>query len=171
MRLLVTRPEPAGARTAARLRALGHDVILMPVLRVELVPNPELGDGPFGALILTSANAVQALALAQHKRLSELQILPAYTVGRRTAEVARALGFAPISADGNQEDLVALIASHFRTGAPLLYVAGQDRTGDLGAALAAVGVEVRTVVAYRAVPVSEFAQDVAGAFRAGGVDG
>jgi len=169
MRLLVTRPEPAGARTAARLRALGHDVILMPVLRVELVPNPELGGGSFGALILTSANAVQALA--QHKRLSELQILPAYTVGRRTAEAARALGFAPISADGNQEDLVSLFASQFRTDAPLLHVAGQDRTGDLGAALAAVGVEVHTVVAYRAVPVSEFAQDVAGAFRAGGVDG
>src|SRR5712672_914868 len=106
MRLLVTRPEPAGARTAARLRALGHDVILMPVLRVELVPNPELGDGPFGALILTSANAVQALA--QHRRLSELQILPAYAVGRRTAEAARAHGFAPISSDGNQEDLVTL---------------------------------------------------------------
>ena len=169
MRLLVTRPEPAGARTAVRLRAFGHDVTVMPVLRVEFVPDPELGDGSFGALILTSANAAQALA--QHKRLSELQTLPAYTVGRRTAEAARALGFTPISADGNQEDLVALIASHSRTGAPLLYVAGQDRTGDLGTALAAIGVEVRTVVAYRAVSVSEFAADVARAFRAGQVDG
>ena len=64
MRLLVTRPEPAGGRTAVRLRALGHYVILVPVLRVELVPNPELGDGSFGGLILTSANAVQALAQA-----------------------------------------------------------------------------------------------------------
>src|SRR5437763_12493241 len=119
MRLLVTRPEPAGARTAARLRALGHDVLLMPVLRIEFIANPELGSGSFGALILTSAKAVEALA--QFQRLGELRTLPAYTVGRRTAEAARAVGFAPISADGNQEDLVALIASHFRTGAPLLY--------------------------------------------------
>ena len=91
MRLLVTRPEPAGARTATKLRAAGHDVILMSVLQVEFVPHPEFGDGPFDALVLTSANAVQALA--RHKRLSELQNLPVYTVGRRTAAAARLLGF------------------------------------------------------------------------------
>src|SRR5258706_13702250 len=106
MRLLVTRPEPAAARTAARLRACGHDVILMSVLQIEFVSDPDLGGGSFDALVLTSANAVQALA--RHKRLGDLQTLPVYTVGRRTAEAARALGFAPISADGNQHDLAAL---------------------------------------------------------------
>src|SRR5438045_1827017 len=110
MRLLVTRPEPAGARTAARLRASVHDVLVTPVLQIEFVPDPEFGDAPFGALVLTSANAVAALA--QHKRLRELRTLPAYTVGRRTAEAIRTLGFTPVSADGNQDDLVALIGAH-----------------------------------------------------------
>ena len=169
MHLLLTRPEGAGARTAAKLRAQGHDVILMPVLLIELIANPDLGCGPFGALILTSANAVQALAL--HERLSELQTLPAYTVGRRTAEAARALGFAPLSADGNQDDLVALIGSKLRSRAPLLYLAGQDRTGDLGAMLAAKGIAVRTVVAYRAMAVPELAEDAVRAFRTGQMGG
>ena len=35
MRLLVTRPLPAGAATAERLRALGHDVTLAPLMATE----------------------------------------------------------------------------------------------------------------------------------------
>ena len=37
MRLLVTRPEPDGERTAAKLRARGCEVMLAPLLRVETV--------------------------------------------------------------------------------------------------------------------------------------
>src|SRR4051794_34173977 len=36
-RLLVARPEPDGARTAAALRAGGHEVVLAPLLRIELL--------------------------------------------------------------------------------------------------------------------------------------
>ena len=35
MRLLVTRPEPDNERTAAALRALGHEVMLAPLLAIE----------------------------------------------------------------------------------------------------------------------------------------
>jgi uroporphyrinogen-III synthase len=44
MRLLVTRPEPDGERTAARLCAHGCEVMLSPLLRVEAVA-ADLGDG------------------------------------------------------------------------------------------------------------------------------
>ena len=37
MRLLVTRPEPDNERTAAALRAQGHEVVLAPLLRIEAV--------------------------------------------------------------------------------------------------------------------------------------
>ena len=37
MRLLVTRPEGDGERTAATLRGRGHEVLLVPMLRVEAV--------------------------------------------------------------------------------------------------------------------------------------
>ena len=43
MRLLVTRPEPDNERTAAALRAQGHEVMLAPLLRIEAVPDADLG--------------------------------------------------------------------------------------------------------------------------------
>ena len=169
MRLLVTRPEPAGARTADKLRARGHDVIVMPVLQIEFIPDPELGSKSFDALVATSVNGVQALA--RHAKLSELQTLPVYTVGRRTAEAARALGITPISADGNQDDLVGLIGVRSKAGASLLYFAGQDRSGDLGAALAPKGLNVHTIVAYRAAAVRNFSATVVQSFAGGQIDG
>lgn len=170
MRLLVTRPEPAAARTAANLRARGHDVLLAPVLRIACVADAELGHGPFGAVVLTSANAVRALA--QHRRRAELQSLPAFVVGRRTADAARGLGFGDvISADGNQQDLVRLVGARDRGGGLLLYLAGEHRMGDLGAALAAIGLQVRTVVIYRAVPADALPAEVVAALAAGQVDG
>src|SRR5438045_2393060 len=105
MRLIVTRPEPDGARTAARLRARGHDIELVPLLRIEPIQDADLGAGPFAALLMTSANALSSVA--SHGRIAELRSVPVFTVGGRTAEAARAADFPDvISADGNQRDLV-----------------------------------------------------------------
>jgi len=61
MRLLVTRPEPESARTAAALRQRGHAVIEAPMLRIAPVPDVVLGPGPWVAVALTSINAVAAV--------------------------------------------------------------------------------------------------------------
>src|SRR6516165_3443045 len=61
VRLLVTRPEPDGERTAAVLRARGHDVVLAALLQVEAIADAQLGSGPWSALIVTSANALRAI--------------------------------------------------------------------------------------------------------------
>ena len=84
MRVLVTRPEPDGERTAAKLRARGAEVLLAPLLQIEPFRDVALGNGPWVALALTSANAVPAIT--QHPRRGELLALPAYVVGQRTAE-------------------------------------------------------------------------------------
>src|SRR5579864_8514480 len=99
MRLLVTRPEPDGERTAALLRARGHEVLTLPMLRIEPIADAALGHGPWAAVLFTSTNAVRALAA--HPRFGELVGLPAYAVGARTQAAAAAAGFAPVrSADG-----------------------------------------------------------------------
>ena len=90
MRLLVTRPEPDGERTAQALRARGHDVVLAPLLRTENDRDFVLPDRAFSAVVLTSANA--ARAIAEHPGRAQLTALTAFTVGRRTAEAARAVG-------------------------------------------------------------------------------
>lgn len=166
MRLLVTRPEPDGERTAAALRERGHDVVVAPLLRVETIAC-ELPDGPFGAVVMTSANAARAVAV--HPRRGELVALPAFTVGRQTADVARAAGFRVVhSADGDQRDLVALLRVRAAGGLqPLLYLAGEDRAGDLAAA----GVPVVAVTIYRAVKVERFPAALAAAVVQGALDG
>jgi uroporphyrinogen-III synthase len=171
VRLLVTRPEPEAERTAAALARAGHEVLRAPMLRVEPVAPVDLGRGPWAAVALTSANA--ARVLAQHPRKIEVVSLPAFAVGRHTAEAARAVGFARVeSADGNFEDLVRLLAQRRADIAgPLLYPAGEDRAGDLAAALAGWGLQVALVVVYRTVPVEKFPEEVNVALRTGAVEG
>ena len=173
MRLLVTRPEPDGERTAAALRTRGHDVLLAPLLRVEAVADADLGHGPlrdnWTGVVITSANA--ARAIASHPRRAELVKLPLFAVGRRSAEAARAAGFGTVtSADGDARDLVRLLGGR-GAGAPLLHLAGEDRAVDLAAALAAHNVPVRTVAVYRTVKAAAFPPPVRAALAAGQLDG
>lgn len=157
MRILLTRPEPDGLRSAARLRARGHDVILAPLMRGETLQADF--DGPFAAVLMTSANA--ARAAAEHPRFAELSRLPAVTVGDHSAEVARAAGFAAVtSAQGALDDLVRLAAARF-ANARVLYLAGEDRAGDLAAELARHGISVETAVIYRAVAATALPPEAA----------
>jgi len=170
LRLVVTRPEPDGARTAAALRARGHAVMLAPLLAIAPEAEADLGPEPWGGVLITSANA--ARAVAAHPRRGELLGLPLFAVGRRSAEAARAAGFAEVvSADGDAADLARLVVARDRTPQPLLYLAGEDRAGDLGGALAAQGVATRTVVVYRAVIATALPDDVKDALAAGEIDG
>ena len=149
MRLLVMRPEPDATRTAQALRRRGHEALVAPLLSTQTVEADFAG--PYGAVLLTSANA--ARALTAHTRVAELTRVPAFTVGARSAEAAHAAGFGDVaSADGALGDLVRLVAARFAgSRMRLLYLAGEDRAGDLAGELAARGVAVDTVVIYRAV--------------------
>ena len=168
MRLLVTRPEPDGARTGSALRARGHAVLLAPLLRLEAV-DADIADAPYGGVVMTSANA--ARAIASHSRHAALAALPVFAVGRRSAEAARAAGFCDVrSADGDKADLVALLREEYQAQrGPLLYLAGEDRAGEFD--LAASGAEVVTAVVYRAVAAEKFPDAVAAALAAGALDG
>jgi len=166
VRLLVTRPGSDGARTAALLRARGHEVVLAPLLRIESV-DFELPDKAWSAVVMTSANA--ARAVADHPRRETITALEVFTVGRHTAEAARAAGFRTVhSADGDKDDLADLLRACLgEHSAPLLYLAGEERAGDL----AVGGAPIVTVVAYRAVKAERFAPAVAAALGQGALDG
>jgi uroporphyrinogen-III synthase len=168
VRILVTRPQPDGARTAAALRERGHEVLIASVLQIEPV-TAVLPDMRFSAVILTSANA--ARALAAHPARARLTGLPVFAVGHRSAAAARTFGFTDVrSAGGDQSDLAGLIGVQ-RLDGPLLYLAGEDRAGDLGSALAAHGCDVHTLVIYRAVKAEGLPDEIAGALREGRIDG
>ena len=168
VRVLVTRPEPDAERTAGALRARGHVVVVAPLMRIEAVADAEIGNGPWAAILITSANA--ARAIAAHRRFAELRALPVFVVGQHSAEATRAAGFAgAISADGDGADLARLVAERLKPGMPLLYLAGADRSGDLAGALGACGFAVRTAVVYRAVALGVVPREATDAL-AGGID-
>jgi len=169
VRLLLTRPELDAERTAAALRARGHAVVVAPLLRIETLQDAEIGRGPWAAVLVTSANAVPAIA--QHGRFEELRLLRAFAVGERSAQALRAAGFTDVSsADGKVDDLVRVVARRIKPGEQLLYLAGADRSGDLAAALRVQNLVVRTVVVYRAVAAETLPAEAAEALSAG-VDG
>jgi uroporphyrinogen-III synthase len=174
MRLLVTRPQPDAERTAAALASLGHQVAHAALLRVEHISDAELGSGRWSAVVVTSANALHAIAA--HPRRAALLRLPLFAVGRRTAAAARAAGFPDVTAAGGDVRELAQCLREW-TGRedagrhPLLHLAGEDRSGDLAGELAADGRSVRTAVVYRAVKAERFPPAVAAALAAGQIDG
>ena len=166
MRLLVTRPESDAERTAAALRQRGHVAVTAPLLRIEPILDAPIDTQPWGAILVTSANAAAGLAL--HDRKSALLDIPVFAVGDRSAEAMRAAGFAKVvSAGGAVADLTRLVAERVARQAPLLYLAGEDRADDVAGALRAKGFIVQTVVLYRAVLATLLPKDAADALTAG----
>jgi uroporphyrinogen-III synthase len=171
MRLLVTRPSPDGERTAAELRAQGHQVLLAPLLRIEAVVDADFGSGPWAAILLTSASGARAIRM--HERCTELLAVPVLAVGRASAAAARDAGFSNVvSADGDAGDLARLAATRFGgAGTPLLHLAGEDRARDLAGNLGARGIAVRTAVIYRAAAAARLPAEAEALMRAGAIDG
>lgn len=169
MRLLVTRPHAQAEETAARLRALGHAVLLAPVL--EIVADPEVSLDPDGAdlVVLTSRGAVQALR--GHPGLRLVTGLPTLAVGEATAAAARAAGFSDVRAAGGDLFSVAeAIEADPNRPRTVLHLAGRDRSGDLAALLAAAAVAVLTRVCYRAEAAKALPADAVAALREGEID-
>lgn len=168
MRLVVTRPQTDGERTAAALHAEGHKVLLAPLMRVESLP-ADLS-GTWGAVVITSGNV--PMAIADNSARNALLELPLCAVGRRSAEAAQAAGFTDVtSAGGDVRDLVQLIAErHADAKAPLLYLAGEDRAADLIGELAAHGIAAEMRVVYRAV-TAPYPPALISALNDGAVDG
>jgi len=147
----ITRAEPAASTSAARLRALGHIPLVLPLLEVRPITTEVPDLTGIGALAFTSANGVRIFA-----QLSETRALPVFAVGAACAQAARAAGFRQVlSADGDVAALAAGIASRaeeFR--GPVLHPAATEPAGDLAGALAQAGVQARTLPIYETAPVT-----------------
>ncbi|HEV7257826.1 MAG TPA: uroporphyrinogen-III synthase [Bosea sp. (in: a-proteobacteria)] len=167
MRIFVFRPPADAERTATAIRAHGHEPVLAPLFAVARLPAPA-PEGPFAAIALTSGNAVPALA----DLLPVWRDLPVFAVGARTAGKVREAGFEDArSANGNRDDMVALIRDNLKAPARLLLIVGRDRHEDVADKLAAAGFEVVTWVAYAAEAIAAFPEQAREVLRQGGVDG
>jgi uroporphyrinogen-III synthase len=158
----VTRSEPGASETAGRLRAIGFEATVEPVFAIA----PVDAEVPaFDALAFTSANGVRRFAL-----LSPRRNVPVFCVGDRTADVARAMGFAEaVSAGGDVKALADLVVRRLPAGAMLLHAGNEESRGDLAGRVQAAGRNAEFLPVFRAVPVTapgpKLAQHFAGQAR------
>jgi uroporphyrinogen-III synthase len=146
LRVAVTRALPEAEATAARVRALGGEPVLAPLLTIA----PRAFDVSLNgvqALLFTSSNGVRAFAAA-----SDTGAVRVLAVGDATAEAARAAGFYDVrSAAGDVAALAALAAATLDPAAgKLVHIAGAQVAGDLAGALDAAGFKVERRIAYEA---------------------
>jgi uroporphyrinogen-III synthase len=170
MRLLVTRPEPDATRQAEILAARGHEPVVAPLLLIEPATETTLDLDGAQALIVTSRNALRALAARPD--LAAALRLPLLAVGEATAKAATELGFAKVTAGpGSGKELSRLIAGTLdpKAGA-LVHLVGETVAFDMKAALQAKGFKLRQPVLYRAVPATRLPEPVLSLLN-GGLDG
>lgn len=162
MRVLVTRPLPAAARTAEKLRALGHQPLLLPLTRTDSVSLDEsLFGADFDAVAVTSANALRHAPAALVARLAGL---PCQAVGERTAAAARQAGFRLVItgsgvADGLSARLVESAPRH------VAYLCGRVRRPEFEASLGAAGIAVTAIETYDTVAAELPDDRLAAAFQ------
>lgn len=144
--MLITRPEPGGQETAARVAALGWQPVLAPALvlapRALSLPSAQ-------ALLLTSRAAARALP-------PPMAALPVLAVGEATAAEARAAGWPQVRAAGGTAVELARLATELLDPArgPLLLAVGEGYGLDLAADLRGRGFRVLRRIAYAAKPAA-----------------
>jgi uroporphyrinogen-III synthase len=147
----ITRAQPGADATASRVRMLGLEAIVEPLLEVRPIEDAAIDLADVCAIAFTSANAVAAFAKLRSERN-----LRVFTVGDATAAAARAQRFtAVLSAQGDVGTLAAALAGRRRELAGvILYPAAAEPAQDLAGALTAVGLNVRQTALYETVALT-----------------
>ena len=149
-KIWITRAQPGADSTAERVRALGHEAIIAPLLAVRALQDVQVDLRGVAALAFTSANGVRAFS-----DLSAERALRVFAVGAATAQAARAAGFRLVlSADGDVDALAEGIG--LRRGelrGAVLHPGAAEPAGDLAGTLEKHGVEARRLILYETAPV------------------
>ena len=163
--ILITRPEPAGAELAARLKKEGFTVFEAPLSHyVPEKPDLSILSG-CQALAFTSGHAVDMFAVQSDQR-----DLPVFTVGDITAQKAREAGFKfVLSGSGNAHDLADVLKNRqTELGIQkILHISGSATAHDLGGLLADSALAVARAVVYRVEFIDTLPPDVTRALQSG----
>jgi uroporphyrinogen-III synthase len=167
MRVLVTRPELDARREAEALLARGHEPVLAPLLEIEFLKDVPLDLEGAQAIIITSRNALRALA--DHPQRDEVVALPLIAVGEATAWAGRKFGFHEVTiGPGTGAGLPPIIRRevHPEKGA-LVHIGAEKVAFDLKSALEEDGYEVRRPVLYRSHAVEALPKPVVSELASG----
>ncbi len=160
MRVLVTRSLDAGEKTVAKLRALGHEPVLLPMSTPIRHPEKALAALalPHAAIAITSAEAVRTLSTLAD-RLKPFLAEPVFAVGETSADAACRLGFTNVTAAaGDGAALATSVSAHLREtkqSGVLLYLTGTPRARSFEARLAEDSIQVTVAECYEMKPAED----------------
>lgn len=149
---LIIRTNPGAQKTAARVRGLGFEAIILPAANtIATLADIEI-DG-VQAILITSSNAPR-LAKIPEEALS----LPIFAVGDATAEAAINRGFINvISAGGDASALAVLVADRLKPkDGAILHLRGTEVAGDVHGLLETCGFEFRNSIVYDTIDCEDF---------------
>ena len=166
MRVLITRPEREAAALAQVLATRGHQAVIAPLFRLQVLHPPDDFAATLAAcqaILITSANGARALAEANEQRSK-----PIYAVGDTTAATAEGLGFNSVtSASADAAALADLVRQRLDPAqGPLMHVSGADVAGSP----APDGFEVKRVVLYEARQADALPDSARAALAARAID-
>jgi len=119
--LLILRPEPGATMTAKSAFDQGWRPIVAPIFRIEPLAWEPPPASDYGALFVTSANAVRQAG----KALSRYRDMPAYAVGAATARALKSAGFTQIRTGRGDAAMMMLTAAEEGVTSAL-HLAGED---------------------------------------------
>jgi uroporphyrinogen-III synthase len=148
MKIAVTRPEEDAGPLRAKLEAMGHEVVMAPLMTIRTRRDVEIPARPWQAVAVTSANGIRALP-GDHG-LATFRML---TVGPQSLRAATDAGFTAEAQGGDVNGLAAFIRRELDPKAgPILYLSGAETAGDLEGQLTSAGFDCHRAVLYDAAP-------------------
>ncbi|MBO9574204.1 MAG: uroporphyrinogen-III synthase [Sphingobium sp.] len=119
--LLLLRPQPGNDASAARARAMGLEVVQLPLFEVVAIEGDPVPVAPFDCLLVTSANGARFGGDA----LAAYGDLPLYAVGEATARALRESGHRHVvTGGGDAASTAPMIAADGHSY--VLHVCGAD---------------------------------------------
>ena len=160
--VLITRPQVQAEAFAAALEAAAPGCwrpLVAPLIRIVAHGSPPSLEG-LAAVIFTSANGVAFAPSAPG--------LPAFCVGARTTEAARAAGFAARAMGPDAATLTARLIAERPVAGRWLHLRGRHTRGNVAETLSAAGLDVGEAVVYDQQPC-DLDEDLRAALTGGGI--
>lgn len=163
--ILITRPIDEATFTAERLEAMGHRVVMAPVIRVEAV-SFELPESN-RSIIVTSKNGARIglTSVGDKER-------PIFAVGDQTADAVRELGFTNVTVgSGTARQLVPLLLEcGLSEKRKYTHLCGSTLSYNISDVLKNEGLDAENTITYQTAPVGGLSAGVQEALDAEEID-
>lgn len=149
--ILITRPQEEALRTQQRLELAGYKCKIFPLLEIIIKENiiKDCHWKEFDYILITSQNAIKALAAAKARFQT-----PILVVGQKTAGILTQEGFNIVGVFATTEDLKEFVIKGLKRDLKLLYLAGDVTVQPLSEQLQNIGFNIIKKIIYESKEVN-----------------